>query len=222
MSADHDAAPSLAHVVGQNAKRLRGAVSGDRLASAAHNHGLKWGTGRIADLEAGRVSPTLSTLVSLALALGDIRSEPITLAELVFCDGFVAVTGDLTLSGEALARFVSGEPVQVLIRDVPGGLDEVRELLGHLEKVGKDPRFPNAVRSVSLDVHRRSGEAEGRAAKSLGVDPYDLSKASAHLWGKSLSDERDERAGQDATAQKRGRITRQLYGELKAALNGDD
>lgn len=36
-----------------------------------------------------------------ALALGDIREEPIQLYELVDWDGFVSVTGDLVLSGEA-------------------------------------------------------------------------------------------------------------------------
>ena len=66
----------------------------------------------------------------------------------------------------------------------------------------------------------RSGEAEERAAKSLDVELYEVAAASAYLWGKTLSDERDARAGEGASAQKRGRITRQLMDELRTALDG--
>jgi len=94
------------------------------------------------------VSPTVSTLVALALALGDIRGEPIQLYELVYWDGFVSVSGDLVLSGEAHAGFVSGSPVQVLIRDIPGRLDEVREVLGQMKA--------NSIRSGATLIHASS------------------------------------------------------------------
>lgn len=173
------------------------------------------------------MSPTVSTLVALALALGDIRGEPIQLYELVYWDGFVSVSGDLVLSGEALAGFVSGSPVQVLIRDIPGGLDEVREVLGQVKanfdslRSDINPRFVDLDRDLCVRVERRSGEAEQRAADALVVKMYALTLASVYLWGKSLSDERDARAGACASAQKRGRITRQLMDELKGVLHGD-
>lgn len=74
---------------------------------------------------------------------------------------------------------------------------------------------------MCVRVERRSGEAEQRAADALVVKMYALTLASVYLWGKSLSDERDARAGADASAQKRGRITRQLMDELKGVLHGD-
>jgi hypothetical protein len=40
----------------------------------------------------------------------------------------------------------------------------------------------------------------------------------ADKWKHTLSAERDERAGPDASAQKRGQITRQLREELRKAL----
>jgi hypothetical protein len=222
-----DETPTLAQVVGWNAKRLRGDVSGDRLASAAKENGLNWGTGRIADLEAGRVSPTLSTLVALALALGEVRGEPIQLYELVDWDGFVSVSGDLVLSGEALAGYISGNPVQVLVRDYPGGLEEIKEVIDRVNatftaaRTSINPLFADLDTGLCVKVDRRSGEAERRAADALGVDMYALTLGSVYLWGKSLSDERDARAGVEATAQKRGRITRQLMDELKGVLHGD-
>jgi hypothetical protein len=220
--------PTLAQVVGWNAKRLRGEVSGDRLASAAKNRGLNWGTGRIADLEAGRVSPTLSTLIALALALGDIRGEPIPLYELVSWDGFVSVAGDLVLSGRALATYVSGEPVQIVLTgDTPGGLAKVKKLFDRVQaqfvaaRTEISPRFADLDIALCARVESNSGEAEQRAADSLGVDVYALTLGSVYLWGRSLSDERDARAGSEASPQKRGRITRQLMDELKGVLHGD-
>lgn len=220
--------PSFSEVIGTNAKRLRGDLSGDRLASAARRRGLNWGTGRVADLEAGRVSPTMPMLISLALALGDIRGAPIKLADLVATDQFVSVTGDLVLSGEALVHFVTDWPVQVVMRYIPGGMEEVAALIAKSEEVSNrylaalNPGFVDVDKRLAGEIYQRTGEAESRAAKALGVDEYDLAFASAFLWGRSLADERDVRSGPTATAQKRGRITRQLYDELKAAINGDD
>lgn len=217
--------PSLASVVGKNARTLRGDLSGDRLANAARKHGLNWGTGRIADLEAGRVSPTLPTLISLALALGDVRGQPVKLADLLHHDGFVTVSGDLVLSGEALTHFVSGWPVHRLLRYLPGGAEKIASLIERVDDSRAQMKlsFVDVVdKRLSGDIYQRSGEAEERAARALDIDTYDLAIAAAYLWGRSLSDERDRRAGSSATAQKRGRITRQLYDELKAALDGDD
>jgi hypothetical protein len=72
-----------------------------------------------------------------------------------------------------------------------------------------------------LAVERESGEAEARAAKALGREPWVVNLASAKLWKSTLSAERDRRAGPDASPQARGRITRELRAEIKAALDGD-
>lgn len=83
-------------------------------------------------------------------------------------------------------------------------------------------RGSNVDMALRTAIYERSGEAESRAAKALGVDLSDLAIISGYLWGQSLSDERDKRSGMSATAQKRGRITRELYGELRTAIDGDD
>lgn len=224
-----DGLPSLAEVVGKNTRVLRGHIPGDRLASAARKHGLKWGTGRIADLEAGRVSPTVPTLVALALALGDIRGEPINLADLVYTDGFVSVTGDLVLSGEALRGYLSGQPVEVRMRDFPGGAEQVADLTKLIREVLDESKaqlarydLQGVDETVLAAILQVSGEAEDRAAKTLGVDPIAVAVASARLWRRSLSDERDRRAGTGGSPQKRGRITRDLYTELEAEVRGSN
>lgn len=74
-------------------------------------------------------------------------------------------------------------------------------------------------------VMERSGDAEARAAKTLGVDAYELAAHSTRLWGMELTSERDRRAnqweedsGQVANPQKRGQITRELLSELKDSI----
>jgi hypothetical protein len=64
--------------------------------------------------------------------------------------------------------------------------------------------LPPAVNTeLALKVQRQSGEAEARMAKSLGLHEENLAALSAHLWGRTLSAERNRRAGAGANAQDR-------------------
>jgi len=67
---------------------------------------------------------------------------------------------------------------------------------------------------------------EERIRKSLGISAMLLATATASLWKRTFSQERDRRAGAGANAQKRGQITRQMRAELDAAIaaakHGDD
>jgi hypothetical protein len=217
--------PALSQVVGWNARELRGSVTADELATVARRWGLNWGTGRISDLEAGRVSPTVPTLIALAEALGAVRGEPITLADLTRYDGYVSLTKELIVSGDVVPRLLSGDPVEIEAREVLGGLEHleaaaraVREHIEYMESI--NPKLSDVSFGAITDVQRRSGEAEDRMAKVLGVERFVVDYASAYLWQQTVADERDLRAGEGASAQKRGRITRQLQAELKAVLDG--
>ena len=110
------------------------------------------------------MSPTLSTLVALALALGDVRGEPIKLYELVEWDGFVTVTGDLTLTGKAIARYVASDmPVQLFIGDTPRGREKLRKLLDYLDDFGEqhlaniNSRFAKVSKTKRADVYEPVG-----------------------------------------------------------------
>ena len=102
-----DAVP-LRDVIGENARRLRGHATADDVAKAARRYGLNWGTGRISDLEHGRVSPTLPTLAALALALSDVRDAKVTLGELIVSDETIALTPALNATSDQLRRFLGG------------------------------------------------------------------------------------------------------------------
>jgi len=226
-----DEAVDLATVVGINARRIRTEARAtlEDVAKAARAQGLTgWGGGRVSDLEHGRVSPTLPTLIAVSLALAEVRKSPLALAELLQHEGAVEVTGSLAIRASALARFVSGEPVRLTKRDAPHlpGF-EATELAAELrEWAGIADQLPARLAEVSteqvLAVQRRSGEAERRIAKGLRVAPLSVAAASAYLYGSTASEERDRRAGDGASAQKRGRIAREIRSEIEAVLDGDN
>jgi transcriptional regulator with XRE-family HTH domain len=219
--AKDDAAVPLSDVVGMNARKLRGDATADELATAARNNQLNWGTGRISDLEHGRVSPTVPTLVALAAALGDLRGERVALADLVEYDGWVLLGKDFALPGGVLQRYLRGHPVEIEARDVADIVTASAE--AHRDKIKKLPTRLQSVKMRDMAaVTKEAGETEERVAKALGVETWVVIRACAALWRCTVAAERDRRAGPSATKQARGRITRQLREELEAVIHGDD
>jgi transcriptional regulator with XRE-family HTH domain len=200
------------------------------VAYAAKSAGLNWGTGRIADLEGGRVSPTVPTLFALCQAFGALLSRPVSLAELFAGEGPVRLTGtDATVELAELREALSGEPVD------PGGALFIARM-GLAGAVAAHEQFaehgiePPDVLTARLREHPlaqqvKQGmlEADYRVAKSLGLDVDHAAVTMARLWGLSFTAERDRRGGPDANPQKRGRISRKLKAELREAIShGDD
>lgn len=199
-----------------NARRLRGDRKTDEVAKAATAVGLKWGTGRIADLEAGRVSPTLPTLLALAQAFGDLLGRRIGLAELLAppASGEVAqaiITDSLVVDLVEVCSVLRGKPVDLTNQARP-----IDEML-----TDSAPTFEDVAthqRPELFVVWSGYGEAEDRAARALGLDKGQMVRLMVDTWGTTLSKERDERAGPKAGAQARGHIARQLKAELQREL----
>src|ERR1700740_2479063 len=89
MSDESAEPPTVAAALGRTARSLRGDRKAELVARAASLAGLNWGTGRIADLEAGRVSPTLPTLIALCWAFRDVLGRSVELPDLFAGDGNV-------------------------------------------------------------------------------------------------------------------------------------
>lgn len=70
--------------------------------------------------------------------------------------------------------------------------------------------------------HRNSAGslAEERAAKKLGISTTRLRQLADDLWGRALEEESSRRVRPGSTPQARGRVTRILVDELRAALEG--
>lgn len=213
--------PTLPEVVGRNARLIRGDRRTDEVARAARLYGLKWNTGRVSDFEHGRLSPTVPTLLGVSLALSHVTGRTISLFDLVACDEPIEINEKLILEGERLRAYLSGTATAPL----PGRAESVRASARRaVESFRRLPRYLDDVPIEAVErAERGSGESEQRAAKELGIDTFRLIHESADLWGQSFSAERDQRAGPEANAQKRGRVSRQLKEQLRERLNrGDD
>ena len=209
----------LAEVVGENCKRLRAqiGITQDELARHARTVGLRWRASSVGDFEAGRSSPTLATVVAVAAALQSLLDEPVArtgpqpadvrVSDLVAFDGWVAVTEVLIVPGATLVQWLGGAVATLPHLDAYSAIEnETRSILKTFD--GKD------------GLLARSGLAEQRMAKSLGIHPEDLALLSFELWGGTFTEERDRRAGPDANKQRRGQITRAMRVELHNANTG--
>ncbi|MDV7176012.1 XRE family transcriptional regulator [Gordonia amicalis] len=213
----------LAVLVGQNARRLRleASLTLDQVARAARARGLRWTESRVADFESGRVSANLGTLIAACMALSDASGKNVTLPDFVsglVGGGSVHVNDGLVLTTQDVHRIVQGlSPVEHRTARQSHD-DESRMITSPLEEAianfYRDQAPIGRVRAVRL----ASGAAEARTARDLEISPMSLAVLSAALWRRSFSGERDKRAGANANAQQRGRISRILKAELREAI----
>lgn len=192
---------SLAQVAGRNARRLRqdAGVTLEQLATAARPYGLRWSSGRVGDFEGGRISPTLPTLFAVTLALRDATGQPVALGDLFAGADDVALNDSVTVPLATLRSALSGNAVgpDVEVRVIQGSPSETL---------------------VVVDPLPGLSESDWRLLRDIDVEPRAALAAMAELWGRSLSAERDARAGAGANAQAKGQITRKLIGELRIAM----
>ena len=234
MTDQEQAAPTVAEVLGRTARGLRGDLKVELVARAAKSAGLNWGTGRIADLEAGRVSPTLPTLFALCWAFSDLLDHPVALAELFAGDGRVTLTPGATVELADLRAALGGQPIgseplgPIMTPSAVNAMNSLRiglaDVRADIRKLAADPdRRPRMLHPRAQDVKDSMLEADYRVAHSLGIDFDRGAEEMEALWGRSFTEERDHRGGPDANPQKRGRISRELKVELQEAINrGDD
>ncbi|MET8650743.1 hypothetical protein [Nocardia aurea] len=219
-------APTVAAVVGRNAKRLRGKFTIEQVALEARHMGLKWNSGRVADLEAGRISPTVPTLVALTMAFTSLYGgTPVALRELLQHDGLVELNENISIPGERLLEFFASKPVVVRASDIPQaahqtaeGVAAFRAFVDEDDWLEQLPKF-----NAAQLAWRNSTGTEERAAKDLGISVAELAVQAVKLWGRGFSEERDNRAGPEANNQKRGRVARALKDELRQVIShGND
>ncbi|RKO24502.1 hypothetical protein D7Z96_08715 [Pseudarthrobacter phenanthrenivorans] len=86
-------------------------------------------------------------------------------------------------------------------------------------RYGKGDQDEEAEDLTPAPPELEAGTAERKAAKSLSVGLGTLLAACAALWDRTLTAERDARAGTEGTKQARGYVTRELLDELRAHLS---
>lgn len=228
--------------------RTRLGITQEDLSLYTRGLGLRWTASKVGDFEAGRYAPTFATVLVVLLALnlatedsrrdkGDDVASGITLADLIAGNGQVALTDILDVPGDHLAEVCRGRNFELINRPVIRGVHEGETYSLGLRRPG--PRRPDEMKAAAksiakfvtdnkplidgvtegvADVRRRSGLAEYRLAKQLGMSDQVLATNSFLLWQSTFSEERDRRAGAGANQQKKGRISRELRAELEEAL----
>ncbi|MEV8194255.1 hypothetical protein AB0P13_19325 [Rhodococcus pyridinivorans] len=229
MTTPDDEPPTIAQVVGRNARRLRGSFTANTLATEAQFLGLNWGTGRVADLEAGRVSPTIPTLYALAETISNMTEAEVSIADLLQHDGPVRINSALgVVPIEYVTASLAGERIDAVpIAAFTGGpLGNVRGAMRRQDAIDQEAaELPPHLRVDTAEKAERLrqgtaayGETEQRIARDLGLDRVRMVAECLHLWGRTFSEERDHRAGPNANPQARGRISRELKGQLRASI----
>ena len=219
---------SIGALVGQNAKRLRrdAGISLDDLARASALCGVRWTVSRVSDIEAGRGTPNLATMVVYCAALSGLAGVDIALTDLFEGAAVVQLTDGFEVYASALRRVVAGGSIVFTADDVPhpvtpGGLPDVGDAGAVVPAGSRLPRDSDPA-AIALAVASMTGLADIRAAKSLGLDIYELTAWSYRLWGATFGRERDRRAGPSGNAQRRGQVTRGMFTEIRDALAEGD
>ena len=193
--------PRLDQVVARNLERIRSTAgwSQDEVASRGWRIGLPWTRSTITALEGGRRSLSISELVLLALTLET------SVTELLAGRGHVELGDGSELALTDVRNVLAGD------RDMAAVRKRIRQV--------RHQKYQRAMQAVS-------GEAEQKAARSLGVTSQTIAEAAFDLWGRSLTEERDARVDKEgpnlASARSvqalRGHVTRRLVREIEALI----
>ena len=188
----------------------------------ARSHGLSWSQPSVFSLENGTKRLTVEELILLPAILESLTGEPVTLAELLQEVGRVELNDDITVDGPDLARTLTAGSVGDVLRNkrLANATKTVNTMLNRKAELGITANSGKLARA-----EMRAGVAEKKAARQLGVPMYEIVWLSVELWGRTLSDQRDELLGDTADLPprsiqaRRGRVTRNLLDQLRTELD---
>lgn len=236
-------AKALPAVIGEQLRTVRGDRRQEDVAEIARQYGLNWRRATVAAVEAGLRTVTLEELILLSMAfhkplhwwvagdasVGRKRGEMVQLTADASAPtvGLVSLLrgeslGDIKIATNRQTKRLKGldiadweVPQARLSRALEAGfereLDRARKLWPEVELID--------VVEIRLAARK---DAEMKAAKRLGVSPFEASVLAVKLWGHGLTEERDRLLGEstDATPRtlqaRRGHVTRQLLQQLEA------
>lgn len=197
----------LRQVIGRNVRRIRTEheISLEAFSREARRCGLPYSTGRVSDLEGGRVEAKLDALLAWAQVLANLTDQPVTLADL--------------FKGDDRVGLFRGRPVEPDYAKSTAGPRDLAVICGWADVAEAAAAFgvPQSKVGPYLAAMDESGLAEKRAARNLGVDLPTLIRHSVDLWGVNLSAQRD-RIEPDANVSRLGQITRELVAQIEARI----
>lgn len=202
--------PTIAEAVGAQISQARHehGLTLEQIAETSRAFGARWSASSVLNLEQGRASMTLQNLLYLATTLELLTGQPYKLIDL--------------LGDEQTLSLHERNPVIVNRQWLKHVLDGAPVRLPRIIQVSASPTqasTPCSRRPMNAEaMPAYTSMAETRAATKLGINPIELQHQAIQLWGHNLETEQHRRAGEQSTAQKRGRVTRHLVEEMRAAM----
>lgn len=223
-----EAAVTFRALVASNVSRLREAarVPVEEIVQAAHAVGMEWTAAWLRGVEQGQKPLSGEDLIAMPIVLSAALAHRVTLADLLLGDDPVVWRTESRQSPVAAAylrEIVTGSPLR---RHFTEAAQDATALLMASNAAAVEKM--RTVREANLsDVDVRTlgraeagaGTAESRLARRLNVPEIIVIAASASLWGRSLSDERDALVRANGTKQSLATITRRLTHEVTKRIN---
>lgn len=207
-------ADRLRKPMGVNARRIRLAAGAslEDFAEAIAHQGLNWSTGRVGDLEGGRVDAKLSNVLAVAQTLANLSGEPVSVADL--------------FAGSEFESLLRGGPVQPQENhgvDADPTPTDLARRNGWLDLASAARAFGVSSRAVGplLVAYDSIKRADRRVADDLGISLVELTEHAVALWGHSLVTERDRLAGPGASTARLGQFTRELRGQIEQRISAE-
>lgn len=222
---------TVSEVVGTNFSALRegAGVTLEDVARRARHYGLRWNPARVSRIDRGEGSITLETALMLAVILTDLRRDkpPVALADLLESVEEFQLAPRATVragySDALLLQSDMGDATDVIVEGGPDAttdpnllsrtLPALRQVFGPRPGVTTSQRVFGAVMNMTL--------TDERNARRMGLTEAEFAAWCVKLWGHLMSVETEQRAPEGATAQKKGRITRELMQELQGYVSGE-
>lgn len=217
--------PTLVSVIGRNLRVWREAQgwTQSEVAYRCRTLGADWTQATVSAMEAGNRPLELGEFLVLLVAL---RIPP---SDLVAGEGPLRFASTATAPAEAVAAIFNEEAVlgltphlvePVITNALGRAFQAPKRIVHDFEARYRHPSFERPPSGQIIAAAEQ--EAERKAARRLGMTPRALTLAAYALWGRSLTDEREQRVGPDPNRARRGHVTRQLIEELRRYQEQED
>lgn len=224
-------------LVARNLRRLRldGSAGPDDIARAARGFGLDWTAPWVSAVERGQRQLTAEQLVALPFVLTDVLGHRVGLADLLLGEEPVLLARTATarqapLSPTYLREVLTAAPYRrhfaapgLGVDSAPPAQSATQRAAAKMREIGRAGLGDVDVRALAR-AEAGAGELEERLARRLGVAPIVVIAAAAGLWGRSLTEEREERLSPDPYAPpgtsgpRPAAVMRRLTAEVTARL----
>lgn len=221
---------SIDAVIGRNLAELRQShgLSQDDVAGAARLFGLRWNSARISRMERGDGAVTVETLLSLCVVMSEATDSPVGMPDLLATTDAIQISPDATVPARNVSMIVSTDPDYWAPEDEPSPPEapmsasrpsDIQAIWAAYERIVSPGPMNLATLNPIVNARRAWSLTDERNARKLGLSDEDFLVWCFRLWGQLMSAETEARAPEGATAQKRGRITRELLAELQDAMD---